>query len=163
MATIPLREAGYREKAFVKSWLAERASGQRFAACLERATYDPSRDVVWFGFGHIKVRREGSESLAILRQHGYDDSDCQGDGAAPKPPLAYEEVQRRALACALADACEYLNNDRRLHMTAHGDWHLDTGDLQAALELGGIMISTGHTSEEDVVAWEKRIAERAKA
>lgn len=37
----------------------------------------------------------------------------------------------------LQKVCDYLNDDREAHVTAHGRWHLDPGKLQVALEAGG--------------------------
>lgn len=39
----------------------------------------------------------------------------------------------------LNKACDYLNEDKNGHMMAHGEWSLDAGKLQAALEHGGIV------------------------
>src|SRR5260221_7105360 len=56
---------------------------------------------------------------------------------------SYEQIQARALICALADACWYLNEDRAKHLFVHGEWSLDVCTLQVALEHGGENFDTG--------------------
>lgn len=64
-----------------------------------------------------------------------------------------DEIERRAISCALHEVCHYLNADREAHMKAHGSWMLDAGKLQSALERE-LMLGIGSTAEEDLVAWE---------
>jgi len=76
---MPLSEAGYRERAFFKSWLAQQGRGAEWPQLSRTAKYDPHHDVIYFGRNsRVEVRWEGGESDRILRGAGLDDRDCLG-------------------------------------------------------------------------------------
>jgi hypothetical protein len=86
---IRLHEAGYRERAFAKSWLAADlcvfGDLRFFEGAWRRALldwcYDPHTDELLvltedMRTKRVKVEREGTESLEVLRAYGLDDAGC---------------------------------------------------------------------------------------
>jgi hypothetical protein len=75
----PIRDAGYRERVFVKALLAAGGAKhltEHWPSALDTFAYDPHDDVVVFPDGRRhKVSAEGSESLKILVANNLDDSD----------------------------------------------------------------------------------------
>lgn len=98
-----LKDAGYREKSFVKAFLARTTlDGEsvqfNFDAVLDGVMYDAHKDTVsgtWINQPHsigddvthsgmkdIRVNISpvpGKTALEVLEEHGMDDSDCQGN------------------------------------------------------------------------------------
>lgn len=77
MNTMPLTEAGYRERIFVKSELARLGQLDKWAATLEQSTYNPHRDAVYNVPGRstpMVVLREGTASVEVLHKHAPDAS-----------------------------------------------------------------------------------------
>lgn len=88
-----LQDAGYREKVFWKSWLAESIHWvspfyhpqhatviQEIVLAFNRSgdlEYNPVQDTIYNRSGSaIKVCRDGVESRSILTRFGLDDEDC---------------------------------------------------------------------------------------
>src|SRR5882672_3862982 len=108
---------------------------------------------------------DDEERELIERELTADGDAAVGGGAMPlvrirrveasKAP-SYEQIQARALICALADACYYLN-----HIIVHdGDCSLDVGELRAALEHGGVMLDMASIDFDDLREWEARVKAR---
>lgn len=90
MDRIKLRDAGYRERVFAKSLIADmvarwtgcgpshnRFCEEMFSRALRAWLFDTRSDVVVTDDGaEVKVGREGSSSLAILRAFGMTDAGC---------------------------------------------------------------------------------------
>jgi len=79
-----LSEAGYRERAFFKSWLLNIYGTDKgieiWSRERDRAIYSGKFDRVFWpcdrGERSQEVRWEGSRSLEIMQDHGLNDGDC---------------------------------------------------------------------------------------
>ena len=81
---VALRNAGYRERAFFKSRLAQLGRADQFQYYLTHARYDPINDrILADNPASTPVGWEGSESRRILGEHGLDDEGCAHRGARP--------------------------------------------------------------------------------
>lgn len=97
---VTLRNAGYRERVFVKAHLATAGLLHHWPGVLDAWSYDTSRDEVWaderFGNARYKVALEASESEKELAEHGLNGKDCLGVPAGlPSVKALAEELHKR--------------------------------------------------------------------
>lgn len=77
MKPIDLKEAGYREKVFFKSYLAQTGNEGKYKMILDETQYDPEEDQVIMPRGvPIQVTRGPKRSREILAERGQDDRGC---------------------------------------------------------------------------------------
>ena len=80
---IRLADAGYREKIYAWSVLVQEGRGEEFLQFLTWASFNTHRDLILFGHLVWKVRREGSDSKAILLKAGITEQQIR-DTLEPK-------------------------------------------------------------------------------
>lgn len=84
---VTLKNAGYREKVFTKSLLAQKGMIKEFEKVLNTDYFDTHTDHIHIRLSFpakdisrdYKVSREGTESKEILESLGFDDRDCLGE------------------------------------------------------------------------------------
>lgn len=89
--TTSVREAGYRERVFLKALLVSNGRAEEWPAALDLWRYDPSHDVVFVlhPLEQNKVAWEGGRSREILAEHEHDDSGCDHGALTPEEQRRY--------------------------------------------------------------------------